>query len=79
MLSLVESNLKVVKLFAQHGSTFPLFRGHPCVAQQSRVHLHYNALYWEFKHIEHFIIGSHEKSTPEKNRKMGVLINEFAY
>ena len=43
VLSLVESNLKLVKLFAQHGSTFPLFRGHPCVVQQSRVHLHSNA------------------------------------
>ena len=65
VLSLVESNLKLVKLFAQHGSTFPLFRGHPCVAQQSRVHLRSNAqhveptrsaqrIHWEFKHIEHF-------------------------
>ena len=43
VLSGVASNLKLVKLFAQHGSTFPLFRGHSCVAQQSRVHLHSNA------------------------------------
>ena len=41
-MSLVESNLKQVKLFAQHGATFPLFRSHPCVAEQSRVHLHSN-------------------------------------
>ena len=34
---------QLVKLFAQHGSTFPLFRGHSCVAQQSRVHLRSNA------------------------------------
>ena len=27
MLSLVESNLKLAKLFAQHGSTFPEGRG----------------------------------------------------
>ena len=33
MLSLVESNLKLVKLFAQHGSTFPLFHSQPCMAQ----------------------------------------------
>ena len=43
MLSLAESkNLELVKLIAQHGPTFPLFRGHRSVAQQSRVHLHSN-------------------------------------
>ena len=47
VLSLVESNLKLAKLFAQHGSIFPLFRGHPCVAQQSRVHLHNSAQHAE--------------------------------
>ena len=53
VLSLVESNLKLVKLFAQHGSTFPLFRGHPCVAQQSRaVHLHSNAQRVEPTHAQ---------------------------
>ena len=52
MLSLVESNLKLVKLFAQHGSTFPLFGGHPCVAQQSRVHLHSNAQHVEPTHAQ---------------------------
>ena len=52
MLSLVESNLKLVKLFAQHGSTFPLFRGHPCVAQQSRVHLYSNAQHVEPTHAQ---------------------------
>ena len=50
MLSLVESNLKLVKLFAQDGSTFPLFRGHPSVAPQSRVHLHSNAQHVEPTH-----------------------------
>ena len=52
MLSLVESNLKLVKLFAQHDSTFPLFRGHPYVAQQSRVHLHSNAQHVEPMHAQ---------------------------
>ena len=52
MLSLVESNLKLVKLFARHGSTFPLFRGHPCVAQQSRMHLHSNAQLVEPTHAQ---------------------------
>ena len=52
MLSLVESKLKLVKLFAQHGSAFPLFRGHPCVAQQSRVHLHSNAQHVEPMHVQ---------------------------
>ena len=47
VLSLVESNLKLFKLFAQRGSTLSLFRGHPCVAQQNRVHLHSNA-----QHVE---------------------------
>ena len=47
---IVESRLKLVKLFAQHGSTFPLFRGHPFVAQQSRVHLHSNAQHVEPTH-----------------------------
>ena len=49
MLSLVESNLKIVKLFAQHGSTFPLFRGHPCLAQQLEVEVH---LYSNAQHVE---------------------------
>ena len=49
MLSLVESNLKMVKLFAQHGSTFPSFRGHPCVAQQLEVEVH---LYGNAQHVE---------------------------
>ena len=49
MLSLVESNLKMVKLFAQHGSTFSLFRGHPCVAQQLKVEVH---LYSNAQHVE---------------------------
>ena len=52
VLRLVESNLKLVKLFAQHGSTFPLFRSHPCVAQQSRVHLHSNAQHVEPTHAQ---------------------------
>ena len=52
VLSLVESNLKLVKLFAQHGSTVPLFRGHPCVAQRSRVHLHSNAQLVEPTHAQ---------------------------
>ena len=52
MLSLVDSNLKVVKLLAQHGSTFSLFRGHPCVAQQSQVHLHSNAEHVEPTHAQ---------------------------
>ena len=52
MLSLVESNLKLVKLFAQHDSTFPLFRGHPCVGQQSRVLLHSNAQHVEPTHTQ---------------------------
>ena len=49
MLSLVELNLKMVKLFAQHSSTFPLFRGHPCVAQQLEVEVH---LYSNAQHVE---------------------------
>ena len=53
MLSLVESNLKLVKLFAQHGSIFPLFRGHPGVAHQSRVHLHSNAQHVEPTHAQY--------------------------
>ena len=52
LLSLVESNLKLVKLFAQRGSTFPLFGGHPCVAQQSRVHLHRNAQHVKPMHAQ---------------------------
>jgi len=52
MLSLVEANLKLVKLFAQHCSTFPLFRSHPCVAQQSREHLHSNAQHVEPTHAQ---------------------------
>ena len=52
MLGLVESNLKLVKLFAQLSSTFPLFRGHPCVAQQSPVHLHGNIQHVEPTHTQ---------------------------
>ena len=52
MLSVVESNLKLVKLFAEHCSTFPLFRGHPCVAQQSLVDLHSNAQHVEPTHAQ---------------------------
>ena len=33
-------------------STVPLFRGHPCVAQQSRVHLHSNAQHVEPTHAQ---------------------------
>ena len=51
-MSLVESNLKLVKLFTQHGSTFPLFRDHPCVAQQSRVDLFSNAQHVEPMHAQ---------------------------
>lgn len=50
VLSLIESNLKLVKLFTPHGSTFPLFHGHPCVAQQSWVHLYSNAQHVEPTH-----------------------------
>ena len=39
VLCLVESNLKLVKLFAQQGSTFPLFGCHPCVALHSNTQL----------------------------------------
>ena len=52
VLSSVESNLKLVKLLVQHSSTFPLFRGHPCVAQQSQVHLHSNARHVEPTHAQ---------------------------
>ena len=52
-LSLVESNVKLVKLFAQHGSIFPLFRGHPCVAQQRLLHLHSNAQNVEPTHAQY--------------------------
>jgi len=34
------------------GSTFPLFRCHPCVAQQSRVHLHSSARHFEPTHAQ---------------------------
>ena len=33
-------------------NTFPLFRGHPCVARQSRVHLHSNAQRVEPTHAQ---------------------------
>ena len=49
---LSQLNLKLVKLFAQHGSTFSLFCGHPCVAQQSRVQLHSNAQHVEPAHAQ---------------------------
>ena len=41
-----------VTCFTQHGSTFPLFRDHPCVAQQSRVHLFSNAQHVEPMHAQ---------------------------
>ena len=66
MLSLVESNLKLVKLLAQHGSTFYLFRGPPCVAQQSGVHLHSKAQHVEPKHAQcpaYPKIPGHDEST----------------
>ena len=52
MLSLVESNLKLVKLFAEHCSAFPLFRGHSCVGQHSLVDLHSNAQHVEPTHAQ---------------------------
>ena len=52
MLNSVKSNLKLVKPFTQHSSTFPLFHGHPRVAQQSRVHLHSNAQHVEPTHAQ---------------------------
>ena len=66
MLSSVESNLKLVKLLAQHGSTFSLFRSHPCVAQQSGVHLHSNAQHVEPRHAQcpaYSKIPGHDEST----------------